>query len=355
MNFIKYFTTLTIPTILLLIVFFELVFSFVLPASDIPLTNFYEKVGAHSGPNQEGIYRKGSEIAAKYSINEQGWNSIHKTYNKEKTSSRIIVIGDSYVDALQVDVDKSFVSLMEEELGNFFPIEVFGMGYYGSPLSQYLSVMRDAISYSPDLIVVSLIHNDFDESLVKNKDQPYFLQFENINNEFIPREPQDTLSKVKRMLSKSSIIRFIYVNIQLNTLFQRSTHGASFEANVDARLLDKDYIDNELRSIVHHVFREMQLLALANDFELLFIMDASRERIYKNNPDLNPLNKIVFSLTEEMGVDFIDLTTLFKEDFARNKSQFEFNIDAHWNTYTHELVGKYLSKKIISGNYLNSE
>jgi len=355
MNFIKSFVTITIPTFLVLIGFFELVFSFLLPASDVPLTNFYEKTGAHSGENQEGIYRKGSEISAKYSINEQGWNSVHKTYHQEKVNSRIIVIGDSYVDALQVDVDKSFVSIMEEELSHFFPIEVFGMGFYSSPLSQYLSIMRDAISYSPDLIVVSLIHNDFDESLVKNQDQPYFLQFENINNEFIPREPQDTLSKVKRILSKSSIIRFIYVNLQLNTLFQRATHGASFETNVDARLLDKDYIDNELRPLAHHIFREMQLLAWANDFNLLFIMDTSRERIYKNNPDLNPLNKMVFSLTEEMGIDFIDLTALFKDDFSKNKNKFEFDIDAHWNTYTHELIGQYLSKKIISGKYLNSD
>ncbi|EDN71082.1 Lipolytic enzyme, G-D-S-L [Beggiatoa sp. PS] len=355
MSFIKSFTTLTIPTILLLIVFLELVFSFVLPASDIPLTNFYENVGVHSGPNQEGIYRKGSEIAAKYRINEQGWNSIHKAYVTEKNTPRIIVIGDSYVDALQVDVDKSFVSVMGNELDHFLPIEVFGMGFYSSPLSQYLSVMRDAIRYSPDLIIVSLIHNDFDESLVKNQDQPYFLQFEKINNEFIPRKPQDTLSKMKRVLSKSSIIRFIYVNLQLNTLFQTSTHGASFEDNVDARLLDKDYIDHELKPLTHHIFREMQSLALINNFKLLFIMDASMERIYQNNPDLNPLNKMVFSLTKEMRIDFIDLTVLFKDDFAKNKHKFEFDIDAHWNSYAHELVGKYLSEKIILGNYLNSK
>jgi hypothetical protein len=353
MNFIKSFTTITVPTILLLIVFLELVFSFVLPASDIPLTDFYENVGAHSGQNQEGIYRKGSEIAAKYRINEQGWNSIHKTYAIEKNSPRIILIGDSYVDALQVDVDKSFVSIMEKELGKNFPIEVFGMGYYGSPLSQYLSVMRDAIRYSPDLIVVSLIHNDFDESLVKNKDQPYFLQFEKINNEFIPREPQDTLSKVKRILSKSATVRFIYLNLQVNRLFQKSNDDVNdnIEANVDTRILDKDYVDNELRPIAHHVFREMQLLALANDFELLFIMDASRERIYKNNPDLNSLNKMVSSLTEEMGIDFIDLTALFEDDFSRNKNKFEFDIDHHWNSYAHKLIGKYLSEKIISENY----
>lgn len=343
------FVVITVPTILLLGVFLELVFLFVLPASDIPLTNFYEKVGAHSGPNQNGIYRKGSEIAARYSINEQGWNSIHKTYDKEKAGSRIIVIGDSYVDALQVDVNKSFVSIMEEEIGNFFSIEVFGMGYYGSPLSQYLSVMRDAFQYAPDLIVISLIHNDFDESLVRNKDQPYFLQFENIDNEFIPREPQDTLSKVKRILSKSSIVRFIYLNLRLNKLFQGST-GNSVEANVDARILDKDYINNELRPITYHVFREMKLLASENNAKLLFIMDASRERIYKNNPHLNPLNKMVSSLAEEIDIDFIGLTTLFTDDFSINRNRFEFAIDHHWNSYAHELVGRHLGR-IIAENY----
>lgn len=323
MNFIKSFTTITVPTILLLIVFLELVFSFVLPASDIPLTNFYEKVGAHSGPNQEGIYRKGSEIAAKYSINEQGWNSIHKTYAIEKNNPRIIVIGDSYVDALQVDVDKSFVSIMQQEFNHFFPVEVFGMGYYSSPLSQYLSVMRDAIRYSPDLIVVSIIHNDFDESLVKNKDQPYFLQFDKINNEFIPRKPQNTLSKVKRILSKSATVRFIYLNLQVNRLFQKSNDNVNdnVEANVDTRILDEDYVNNELRPMAHHIFQKMQSLALANDIKLLFIMDASRERIYKNNPDLNSLNKMVYSLTEDMGIDFIDLTALFKDDFSKNKKK----------------------------------
>ena len=43
--------------------------------------------------------------------------------------------------------------------------EVYQFGMDGAPLSQYLHVLRrEVVKYQPDIVVVPLTHNDFDES-----------------------------------------------------------------------------------------------------------------------------------------------------------------------------------------------
>jgi hypothetical protein len=62
-----------------------------------------------------------------------------------------------------VDYNNSLAEQLDRSLQNRF--EVLRMGVSGAPLSQYLYMLRnDGISYKPDIVVVVLVHNDFDES-----------------------------------------------------------------------------------------------------------------------------------------------------------------------------------------------
>ncbi|MCX5687423.1 MAG: hypothetical protein NTV71_02080 [Candidatus Omnitrophica bacterium] len=112
-SFFKNIFLVTIPSFIVLVLFFEfIVFRAILPASDMP----YRSVITSSddvvrfayirGMYDKGVYRKG-EIKARYNINKEGWNS-NKEYVERKSSKiRIAVIGDSYVEGLTVDADKS--------------------------------------------------------------------------------------------------------------------------------------------------------------------------------------------------------------------------------------------------------
>ena len=114
-------------------------------------------------PNQVGTYRVKDEIAASFQINENGWNSRWPHYENEKdnTQGRICIIGDSYVEALQVDFGKSLAERLEDYLAPS-SIQVYRFGLSGAALSHYLYMLRNEVSqYSPDMVIINLVHNDF--------------------------------------------------------------------------------------------------------------------------------------------------------------------------------------------------
>ena len=100
---------LVFVTLVVMAVLFEFVIlRFVLRAADLPRLQADGSAVLKYQPNQTGTYRLQSEIVARYRINQQGWNSGHLEYDIERSPvlKRICIVGDSYVEALQVDFDK---------------------------------------------------------------------------------------------------------------------------------------------------------------------------------------------------------------------------------------------------------
>lgn len=47
-----------------------------------------------------------------------------------------------------------------------------------------------------------------------------------------------------------------------------------------------------------------------------------------------------------MGIDFIDLETVFEDNYQQNKKRFTFIHDGHWNEYGHEILARTASEYI---------
>ena len=161
-------SALVVGSLAIYLLLFELVvFRFVLLASDVPTNDFVDGVVRYA-PRQTGVWRVRNEIAAPYAINAQGWNSGLGDYAAQRKGGvgRVALVGDSYVEALQVPYDRSIGERLALELSrDRNPVEVYRFGISGAPLSQYLHMIEREVSrYGPDWIVVLLVHNDFDES-----------------------------------------------------------------------------------------------------------------------------------------------------------------------------------------------
>src|SRR5690348_6019200 len=100
---------LALASILVFLGFCELVvFRLVWLASDVPANAFADGVVRYA-PRQHGIWRVRDEIAAPYRINAEGWNSGVGDYAVARRPgiARIAIVGDSFVEALQVPNDQS--------------------------------------------------------------------------------------------------------------------------------------------------------------------------------------------------------------------------------------------------------
>jgi hypothetical protein len=322
------------------------VFRFVLRASDIPRNAYIDDV-IRFEPNQSGVYRIRNEIAARYRINAQGWNSAHESYAVQHPGDRerIAVIGDSYVEAFQVDFDQSLAEVLERCSGS----EVYRFAISGSPLSQYLHMIEHAaVRYSPDRVVVVVVHNDFTEAY-KLQIGKYTRSFAlmSIENGVIARmapEPHEPPSLL--WARGSATYRYMVDRMQVNVaaLKQRvlMRDGAGgYAANVAQSSIDDEW--ESIRLVTEYFFVQLNRLGQRFRFQPVVVVDGVRRAIYEN-VELEPqrLNRLCVEMGAAHGVVVIDLHTVFSELYVRDGRKFEFDRDGHWNAYAHEVVGSRL-------------
>jgi lysophospholipase L1-like esterase len=125
------------------------------------------------------------EGRALVTVNEQGRRDRETTLHKPEGVYRIVVLGDSYSEAMQVEREQAYWSLLPERLAScgFQPgktIEVlnFGVSGYGTA-QEYVMLESQAIRYRPDLVLLQFTNgNDVGNNsfaLDEEKNRPFYV------------------------------------------------------------------------------------------------------------------------------------------------------------------------------------
>jgi hypothetical protein len=124
-------------------------------------------IGYKGIPNVEGKWREG-KIESYVKMNSHGFRDEEYTYEKKKGVFRIVVLGDSLTQGLQVELDKTYHAILEEKLssGNNRTFEVINLGLDGFSTGQeYLTLKHYGLKYQPDLVILAFfIRNDLREN-----------------------------------------------------------------------------------------------------------------------------------------------------------------------------------------------
>ena len=104
-------------------------------------------------------------------FNSKGLRSEEHVYEKVNDTYRILVLGDSYVEAADVSMEHTFVSNLEAQLrkaGCRSELINSGVGGYGTD-QELLFLRYEGWKYSPDLVLLMFtIDNDVHDNMVKN-------------------------------------------------------------------------------------------------------------------------------------------------------------------------------------------
>lgn len=347
-------------SMLVMLLLCELVlFRFILIPSDVP-ENVYVDGLVRLQPGSEGVWRIGDDVAGHYRINAQGWNSGHAAYDARAPQGvrRIAIIGDSFVEALQVPYNASLAERLEAAAGG---LQVYRFGISGAPLSHYLAMARHVSqTYRPDMIVLVLVHNDFDESFtaVAGRYTSSFLKFQMAGDQVageIPPAPYQVAWH--DWLRQTATLRYLYYRQRLDPVAAISLlmaaapppHQANIEVN--AVMAERAPIQGATR----YAMAQFRLLAQQYDFHPLVIMDGDRRAIAAGL-DSAPLysegalwlNAMASGAAAQSGVNFIDLHPAFSEDWRVNRQALNFVSDNHWNEQGHRVAARAL-EKYISG------
>ncbi len=124
-----------------------------------PVFETYDPVrGSALRPGKSGWYRK--EGTAFVEVNSAGYRDVEQTLEKPPNTFRIAVIGDSFVEARQVDLADTFWKRLEQSLASCpyleSELQVLGFGLGGHGTAQQLLTLRtDVLDYAPDLVLLA--------------------------------------------------------------------------------------------------------------------------------------------------------------------------------------------------------
>jgi hypothetical protein len=127
-------------------------------------SRFIPRKGTTYIPN--AYYRHTKEGFSQGRFNSHGFRDYERTYEKPQDVFRILVLGDSYIEALQVQLEDSFTAQLETKLNAHASsrrFEVLSLGQSGFGTGEeYVRYLNFGVAYNPDLVVVAfLTGNDF--------------------------------------------------------------------------------------------------------------------------------------------------------------------------------------------------
>jgi GDSL-like Lipase/Acylhydrolase family len=319
-------------------------------------------------PGTRAVMRHADKSTSLITINSHGWNSTKPSYTLEKPAGklRIAVVGDSYVHGGFIDVDKGFPEVLEKELAlRGTKADVLRFGIDGAPLSQYLHVVRsEVVRYKPDVVVIPIIHNDFDESyrFMHTRTGSSFLKFgQDAQGNVIELAPADFKKGMADKLRNFRTFRYLYYKtnayLKLKWLVSKVYWGGSAEWNdafissaVDIRNLQGQ--DRVIRLYTHYALSQLKALSQQHGFRLLFTMDAVREAVYSGRDpatyEVGRLNALMAEMTAAMRLPFVDLHAAFAQDYKKHGTRFDFPFDWHWNELGNDIVATVIADQMLA-------
>jgi lysophospholipase L1-like esterase len=331
------------------------VFRLVWPGSDVPANDFVDGVVRYA-PHQSGVWRVRDEIAAPYRINRQGWNSGIGDYAvpRQPGVRRIAVVGDSYVEALQVAYDRSLGERLSADLAaGGSAVEVYRFAISGAPMSQYLQMIEhEVVHYRPDWVVVLIVHNDFDESY-KFKTGRYtssFLKLRVEEGRVVGEiQPLAWHPGALEWPRQTATARFFLYRWQVrpeflvNPLLPQARAADAANTDITAVLADQLGVT----AVTDHLFGRIDATVHAMGARLLLAMDGDRFAIYQgiDSPAL-ALNRLAAETAARHRIPFIDLEPVFRADWRAEHRRFDFDADGHWNEHGHAVAAAAIAQAL---------
>ncbi|MGH7393408.1 MAG: GDSL-type esterase/lipase family protein [Candidatus Rokuibacteriota bacterium] len=153
---------------------FEVAVRAAVPVGDF----FYEfdpRVGLKGIPNKHGRAIRRGIFDTPVEINSHGFRDREHTYDKSAGTRRVVLLGDSFIEALQVPFERSVTPLLEDRIRRVNgAVEFINLGLSGFGTGrQYLMLREYGLRYQPDLVVLFFVGNDISDNSRRLQGKPF--------------------------------------------------------------------------------------------------------------------------------------------------------------------------------------
>jgi lysophospholipase L1-like esterase len=323
-------------------------------------------------PGQIGNIREFSVTTVRNSL---GFHDVEHTLQKPEGTYRILFLGDSFTEAIQVPLQKTFHQLIEKELNERvdFQVEVISMGRSGAGTQKCYDILMDTgLRYAPDLVLMQFLSNDLidnspplkrEEKEQEERRKQYVPQLREAYLRYLWVKPsrfnQLLALKLARIYQGSQVAKYAdkdkYGFIHLNTLIFCEDYSHLWERvwRRTQRLLRQtlDLLKENGSKLLLVSFPEMWRVGSAEEIERR--MRAMSRDALDYRWDFNKTDRILRDFCQEAGIPFLSLLPEFRDSYRKSRRKLHFAFDMHLNERGHRLaadaiLGYLLRKNLIT-------
>lgn len=304
-------------------------------------------------PDFETKYER-QEFSNDIIFNSKGLRDYEYSYEKPKDTFRILLLGSSFSQALQVPLDRTYENILERKLnqdGEKYEVINAAVGGWGT--AQELFFLRaEGLKYNPDLIILDFSPRDIPENAIS--------QLAAVENgrlvENIP---------VKASMPKRTLL-FCSRYSQICSLAQTAILGG-FKLGKNDKVLKREDIllresPSEFNKSLEETFlliKEIKKTADSKKIPLVMLIIPNKEQaddeklkkfmedysLTKEQIEHDKFQKLARKFASENSIPYIDLLPQFRQRNINNT--FYFEIDGHWNEKGHQLAAELLHNYLL--------
>ena len=295
--------------------------------------------------------------------NSIGFHSSEYSKEKPKNVFRIAVVGDSFTEAIQVPLKKTYFSILEQKLNEElsssttlkYEIMSFGLSSHGT-YKNLMYAREYALRYNPDLIIdLFFSSNDITDDFWDYPDEiPVFDKNDKL---VFPKAKPVQFSlkqKIKDVARKSILIEHLhkyYITAKIN--YKTKSGKDQKPIGIQIYLAKYPQLWKDMWQKEEKLFQEFQSLAKENKSKFLLVsrprhgflhpeeFDKSKADIVGNGDmedyDFDKPEKLLAQIASSSGMLYLNLHPHFQKKAQKDtKARVHWTCDGHWNETGHE-------------------
>lgn len=328
-----------------------------LPLSD----RFFEPnndFGWYHIPSRHG-WQATTEFRIPIEINENGLRDLKREYEKESGVYRILLLGDSFTEGLQVSL-KDTVGIQLQGMVNLesereYEVINAGVSKFGTA-NELLFYENEGAKYNPDLVILLFFHND----VTDNVDVPFFYLEDGVLRQSYPKP-------IERITLMDRFHFWLYDHLQtyrLGYIVMKIVEGLlESTSSKDARSSNWVYQTGEVEELDYaweltsSLISELKRSVAEDNARFLVVGIADWNSVTQAGADgdfdFDEVNRRLGEILEEQSIAYLDLTTEFTVQYAETGDSLFWPGDQHWNTKGHKLAAKLIYNYLLDIGYVD--
>lgn len=329
-------------------------------------------IGQRHVPGGEYDYR-GEDFSVRLRFNSLGFHDREHDVAKPPGTFRIVVLGDSFMDGMQVTTEETFAYRLEQELRRRgISAEAVNLGIWGFGTYQELFTLETyGLRFQPDLVVLAFFPNDLTDNFV----DPNGTRSNPIS--YFYRTPSGELRKAEHvpLAAQNPLVgafRKVFPSVYSWASTVLMSRGSPGEASSYVAFFDNYREDlpraAEAWNLTLDLLRLVRDRAAGSGAKMFMFLIPNREavhpEIWQKTQELYPAlknrsldfgapNRVLQNFSRANGISYLDLEPGFLDYANRTGSALYFNtssasgVEFHWNALGHSVAAGFVADRLI--------